>query len=221
MIKKAVIISSIILLGMMGNPAYAQRSIYTSFDIGATILGDAETSSSATGLSFESEYETGIFLSGALGFAFGNGLRLEGEIIYSESDIDRVSIKGVGTVPGLVISPSDASGDIAAFAIMGNAAIDFFPGALLTPYVFGGIGSANINLSNVKSLQVKIADDDQWVFAFQLGAGVKYSLSDRLSLGISYRYFGTEDLDLKDTTGNSFEYDYGGHNILFGITYRL
>ena len=181
---------------MTENAAYAQRSIYTSFDIGVTKLDDAETSSSATGLSFDSEYNTGILLSGALGFAFGNGLRLEGEVIYSESDILRIPIKGVGTVPGLVISPSDASGNIATIAVMGNAAFDFFRGALLTPYVFGGIGTANISLNNVKSLTVRIADDDQWAFAYQLGAGIKYLLSDKSSLGISYRYFGTEDLDL-------------------------
>ena len=92
---------------------------------------------------------------------------------------------------------------------------------MLTPYIFGGIGTANIGLNNFKSLTVRITDDDQWALAYQLGAGVKFPLSDKSSLGISYRYFGTEDLDIKDTTGSSFKYEYGGHNILFGIMYRF
>ncbi len=56
-------------------------------------------------------------------------------------------------------------------------------------------------------------DNDDWVFAYQFGAGISYELSARTIVGLEYRLFATSDAELVNATGTTFDADYLSHNV--------
>ncbi len=59
--------------------------------------------------------------------------------------------------------------------------------------------------------QESFSDKDS-AFAFQLGAGLGYAVTETVLLDLRYRYFSVQNLKF-DTA----RYDLTSHNILFGI----
>ena len=102
---------------------------------------------------------------------------------------------------------------------MGNLAYDFKKGSKFRPYVIGGLGVARVTVNDVTALSTLLVDDDDFVFALQVGAGINYEVSDKFSVGLSYRFFGTSEPDFTgadNTTKLSME--NLNHSILAGLT---
>jgi len=55
------------------------------------------------------------------------------------------------------------------------------------------------------------------VLAYQLGAGVEYALTDRLSFDLGYRYFGTTRPGFTEVNGSRFGMDYVSHGAVLGL----
>ncbi len=55
-------------------------------------------------------------------------------------------------------------------------------------------------------------NDDDTVFAYQVGAGVGYAVTEKVSFDVKYRYFATSDPEF-DTT----KAEYSSHNVYAGI----
>jgi opacity protein-like surface antigen len=104
---------------------------------------------------------------------------------------------------------------------MGNAAVDIATQTKFTPYLFAGIGFAQVELNGLGQAGVAVtANGDDTVFAYQLGLGVGYAATESITLGLEYRYFATSDPE--DTiTGGDIEWEYPTHNILVGIRYSF
>ena len=66
-----------------------------------------------------------------------------------------------------------------------------------------GVGYANVDLDG---------DEDDSVFAYQVGAGIGYAVSDQATIDLKYRYFATEDPDF-----GGVDAEVASHNIYLGI----
>ncbi|MBW1616042.1 MAG: porin family protein [Deltaproteobacteria bacterium] len=147
----------------------------------------------------ELEYDSGIVLGAAAGYDFGSA-RIEGELAYQQNDIDK--IKSVN-------QENEVSGDVSSFALLINGYYDFYNSTKFTPFVTAGIGFTKIGLED-KSDNDK---DEYTVFAYQIGAGIGYALTEKVTIESKYRYFATSDYEFE----HSGELEYNRHNLLFGV----
>ena len=181
---------------------------------GASILTSSELDDPTgilAALGTEINFDVGYGLSGALGYHWGL-FRVEGEITYAESDIDEVEVVGIGF---------SGSGDVSSLGFMANAFKDFEIGDGWQFNIGGGIGYAIVSINDASVGGVPLADDDDWVFAYQLGTGIGYQMSPTTTLSLDYRYFATVDPEFNDVDGIPFEAEYDSHVIRIGVRFNF
>jgi opacity protein-like surface antigen len=182
---------------------------YVSLTGGAVFLEDSDLDLNISGLpNVKAEFDTGFAVLGAAGYAFDpltfGTLRAEAEIAYRENDVDKLKVSGVGS-----ISAGDAT--VSALSGMVNAALDVATGTIVEPYVFVGIGGANVSLDGDD-----FDDEDDTVFAYQAGAGLGFAVTDAITLFAGYRFFGTTDPEFEGVDA-----EYHSHNIEGGIRFEF
>ena len=200
------------------------QGFYGSLHFGPNYLQSADNIDPVTGIDIESQNNTGYSVGGGLGYAFGNGLRLDGEIAYRRNSVDRLEVRSDGGLGRSLGSPVplngftlDSTGSDSSLSFLVNGWYDFRNATKFTPYIGAGIGVAKISLNKVALSGFTLVDDDDVVFAYQLGGGVAYALSPRVSLTLDYRFVATTDPSFTDFEGVSFESEYRSHSILFGL----
>jgi len=200
--------------------ALAADGFYLNVGAGVNLLEDADNT--GAGLAITSEYDIGFGLTGAGGYKFTNGIRVEGEIGYRRNNFDQLSLtSGFGSFNGL---SADADGDVSALSFMVNGYYDFDLGSGWMPYVGGGVGLALIDAEASVSVLGTIVDDDDTVFAYQIGAGIGYvagrsNALEQYVVTLDYRYFATADPSLTLVNGASFDSEYSSH--YFGVGMRF
>jgi opacity protein-like surface antigen len=161
-------------------------------DIAAT--PDFSAIPSGTSLGWRSELDSGYAISGQLGYRFDNGLRLEGEVSYSDTGVRRHRDLSVGgtvidgidvavltrgapsasnPTVGQVLSTDD--GKITNLGAFGNVLYDFKTGSAIRPYLGAGLGIQRTKVDYNPS-NVRVVDDSQTRLAYQLMAGASASL---------------------------------------------
>jgi len=224
---------------IMGTSTGAGAGWYAALDAGTVFLEDSSsTASDAFGnsVSFDTEFDTGFGVHGAIGHSWG-GFRLEGEVSYRENDLDTFDITnviaaGIGSLSD--VGNGDFSGDVSALAFMGNAWYDFNTGSPWRPFLGGGLGVARISINDVAMTSltllgvpiplaspVPLADDDDWVFAYQVGAGIGFEVTPTTTISLGYRFFGTADPDFTDVNGDPFDAEYHSHNVEIGLRFSF
>lgn len=146
----------------------------------------------------------GYLVGGAIGWRFSKDWRAEAELAYRRYSLNQVTYTTSTTLDGYAD----------ALSLMGNLWYDVPHGGHLTPYVGGGIGGALANYNNKKS-GFKASDTG---FIFQLGAGVNWRMTDKVSLDVGYRFRGIVDLTFRDSTVLYTGNNYYGHNVIAGVT---
>jgi opacity protein-like surface antigen len=146
----------------------------------------------------------GFGVTTALGYAWQNGLRTEAELGYRRNSLDKVSGGAFGTA-----FTGDVDGHVSAFSGMANVLYDYQTRGDLTPYIGAGIGAADVT---VVSDRLR-ADDSDLVFAYQFMGGVRYALTNNLSVRAGYRFFATTTPEIQGSTG-----EYLTHNVELGLT---
>jgi OOP family OmpA-OmpF porin len=209
-----------IALAMTASQAQAKDGWYghLSAGVGSTTDTDVDVPSLAP-INLETTQGQGPVVLGALGQKYPSGFRIEGEISYRNNGFDDFKASGSATFSGVTYTgtnvPVPISGDISSLGFMTNVAYDFMKGKKIHPYVLAGIGAAKISVDSAD-----LADDNDFVFAYQVGAGIKYDVSKKVALGISYRLFGTSDPEFTDGE-TDFSMEYLNHSVLFGLTYSF
>jgi opacity protein-like surface antigen len=142
---------------------------------------------------FELDYKTGWELDAIAGYDFGF-IRAEGEIGYKRVKIDEIEVSDalltdLETAVGgpVVIDDFDLSEKASVFSGMVNLLADFGNEDGISFYGGGGFGRA----------RVKVLDDKDSAWAWQLIAGVRSAISDTVDVGVKYRYFRTGGLDFE------------------------
>ncbi len=82
-----------------------------------------------------------------------------------------------------------------------------------TPYITAGISMAEVKFDDmtIPGDDTFSASDDDTVFAYQLGVGISYALTEMVNIDVAYRYRGFDDLKFDTTTA-----EYDCHNIYAG-----
>lgn len=163
------------------------------------------------------EFDPGINIGGTIGYDYGI-IRLEGELSYKHGEIDTISDKFGNYYY------RNADGTLGASALMFNAFFDLHNPSPVTPYWGGGIGFAGMHLSDTfvpgDPVPIYLEDDDS-VFAYQVGAGLEVSLSQRLSLDLGYRYFATTKARFDSNRGVDTDLKFQSHNTAIGLRVKF
>jgi opacity protein-like surface antigen len=175
----------LVLAAMVVSPAHADmaKGRYGRADIGYSLAGDVDFEAAAV-IGGEAEIEDAAMGSIGAAYAFGNGLRAEAELSFRSHDLQ----------PRPAI---DQGGSVEALALIFNLYYDFSAGAILHPYLGGGLGTAQVEVeaANTFPLNPALIDDEATVFAYQLMAGVAIQLGSNLGLDLGYRYFSVPSLE--------------------------
>jgi opacity protein-like surface antigen len=209
-VNTKLMVAAIVAAGVLCGSARAE-GFYVSGQGGLTFLQDADNT--AAGGTIETSFDTGWALGGSVGYAFANGIRAEAELGYRQNDLDQARIGGLGS--------ADMDGDVSALSFMANGWYDIKTGTPFTPYLGGGIGFAQVSVNDAKIAGVALADDDDTVFAYQVGAGVAFAVAPKINLTLDYRFFGTADPSFKAAGGGSFDSEYHSHNIMAGMRFEF
>jgi opacity protein-like surface antigen len=167
------------------------------------------------------EFDPGINVGGAGGFDFGY-LRIEGELSYKGAEMSSIVEKNSQT------RYANVDGRAGAFAMMGNAFLDLRNPSPVTPYIGGGVGIANVRLTNTDGTDTRTGfrtrlydSDNDTVFAYQAGAGLEIAFTQRLSLDIGYRYFGTAKAKFNRHSSTAAELKFESHNVSGGFRFKF
>jgi OOP family OmpA-OmpF porin len=142
---------------------------------------------------------TGWAAGGKIGYDFV-GPRLELEGIYRQNN-------GTGFVNYSNGTGSFRSGSINQISVMANALYDFFPGAVVTPYVGAGAGIAFVDPSIAPGCTMCSTQ-----FAYQGIVGIGYNMAPGWRLDLDGRYYGTT---------NPGQYTNNNLSVMLGLTYKF
>jgi len=185
-------------------PGNSNNSGEFSSDVPAT--PDFGTIPAGTDLGWKTDFDNGLAISGQVGHAFDNGLRVELEVAYSKYDVDAHSSLTVGgaNIDGVDVAVltrgtpdpanptvgaviADGQGDVSNFGAFLNVLYDINTGSSFTPYVGAGIGYQGIDIDYQPSgVPVGKGDDDG--FAWQAIIGASFAVSDRVDVFGQYNY---------------------------------
>lgn len=190
--------------------------------------------------------DRGMAFSGALGYRFADGLRVEGELSYRKYDFKTITVREPGGLSAIAgfnpysLAPDapqrigalnalrgtrELEGDLRSLTLMANLYYDFDLGLDFKPYVGGGIGLSRVSVEGSVSGR-KTVDDDDTVMAYQLGAGLGYRVGgsdDRpVVISVDFRHFATADPTFEGAlTGTPFDAEIGGNYVGIGLRFGL
>jgi outer membrane autotransporter protein len=198
------------------NPTRA-AGIYIGVHGGAGYLQDADTSVKNTGtptINADLDAETGWLAGIAAGYEWPIGFAIEGELTYRENELNTISLLGTHL---------DLNGDEHSYAMLANAYYRLNTSTRFTPYLGLGVGAAVLTIDARAEGGGSFGDSDT-VAAYQAIAGVAFAITQKLDLGIEYRYFFTANPHLSDSQGGNttqLDSEYHMHNVIANLTYHL
>jgi len=164
------------------------------------------------------EFDPGINIGGTGGFDYGL-VRLEGELSYKHGEMATITDSSG-------VQYRNVDGTVGALAMMFNVFMDLHNPSPVTPYFGGGIGVAALHLSDTfgtsdGSRTLLYLEDDDSVFAYQVGAGLEIALNRSLSLDLGYRYFATTKGRFDSSYDIDTELKFQSHNAAVGLRVKF
>lgn len=148
-----------------------------------------------------SHRSSGWSIGGGLGYRFSSWLR-------AEVGIDYLDLGGVDTAIGRFSADSTVA--------LASLYWDVITLSGFTPYLSGGVGFAIDNITTPSYLP---DPGNDWRFAWSLGAGVSYAVSNAWTVDLGYRYV---NVGAPDLPGLPVGIDaLGGHQFRIGVRYSL
>jgi opacity protein-like surface antigen len=195
------------------------ESWYVSVGFGANWMDDVEdivlhSTGSATAGPFDVGLDTGWAVDGAVGYKW-DMLRLEFELAYRANDTEELNDSGT-------IEPSN--GEVTSFAQMLNVIFDIPIGETVGLSLGAGLGGALVDVGmTAGGAGTLVANDDDYVFAYQGIAGLSLDVGERTQLFAEYRYFATSEATIRGVfVGTPFDTDdveTDNHTGLIGLRY--
>ena len=186
----------------LASSAHAAEGWYVSGQAGGNILQKVHIAPE-----IHIKFDPGYSIAGAVGYRW-NKFRVEGEIAYTVDDIDKFEIGGANL---------DGSGDFNATSFMANVFRDFeLDSPFLTVNVGAGLGVAKISINDAEILGVPFLDDDDTVFAYQIGGGIGLAFTQTTTVTFDYRFFSTTDAEF-----GAVDADYDSHIVRIGVRYMF
>lgn len=202
---------------------FDEKRFYVSAFIGASFLDDNTFENVVTGASpvVNLDYDTGIFLGGAIGKEFGDNFRAEIELSYLNSDIDQLDFTGNAVSPDAIIGDAEFS----SVNLAANILVDFDTGGLITPYIGGGLGVAFTDIEAVYAPGPRL-DDSDTNFLLQGIIGASAPLNDTTDFFVEGRYQRIFDVESQRILPNGNvtgvgEADFDNFAVAGGLRLRL
>jgi Opacity protein and related surface antigens len=241
------IMGTLVLLCLMALPGIASASdskpvgVYVGGHLGMGFLNQSDRSfrDSETGFSYSPGDDSDTVFGGGIsvGYDFSHrvGLpirleldytaRSEGEAKNRANILEQSSGKTFGTTKKDKISLQ---------TLMVNAWVDIPTGTAVTPYLGGGIGFGFVNYkSNLNFVDLTAGTEsgsesgstNETNFAWSLGAGVAYDITERWTVDLGYRYIDAGEASVSfseggDTWGKS-KVKAQTHDVMLGVRYTF
>ena len=139
-----------------------------------------DTHMTYSSVDYMAEFKAGFTIGAAIGENLTENLRGEVEVAFQTYDVDGVDDAGTPL--------TDTDGTINSYFLLANLWRDFDMGAF-QPYVGGGLGMAfmdvDISYDTVNEYRAKGTDV---ALAAQVGSGVRFPVTDSLTLDAGYRF---------------------------------
>lgn len=208
----------------------ADSGYYIATRIGLAFLQDTRfdlNAAAAVPTGIENDYEGANYAGKiAIGATYGT-FRGEVEVGFSDFDVKSHTI----TALSATFSDENRFGDTHAFTGMVNAYYDLDLG-IIKPYVSAGVGYGFVNFKNhgvvlgaptagLPAGNVVALDDTDSGFAWQVGAGTSFQLTDAFDLEFGYRYSSIEGIELAAVDGTQSDVDIDSHAVLVGLRYNF
>lgn len=213
---------------LIAAPAMAQESgFYVGGELGALVSSETEQTytpgaTPGTTGAISSDHDLGFSGAAFVGYDFGP-VRVELEASYLSAEVDEVN-SSFAVGGGLLAGGQGASGDVSARSVMANGAWDIAGPAGLTFFVGGGVGLAQVKVSDLTTSGGAVLlddEDDDWLFAWQVGGGVRKALTSTLDAHVRYRYFNVDDADMIGLSGRVVAADFSAHALAVGLTFNF
>jgi OmpA-OmpF porin, OOP family len=210
----------------LASPALARDDQwYVGVDGGAMIVEDSNLDIGAAPIKAVIDHDIGYDFGGVVGYDFG-GFRLESEVSYRVAE-SKSFTSGVPGIPGspppkvALMAPGtyNTSGDINALSFMVNGLLDFGADDGLQGFIGGGVGVARVGLHSI--FADRWLDDSDTGFAWQALAGVRAPLSDSWDVGLKYRMFNVDNIDLVDRLSRAVSTKMRSHSLMGSLVYNF
>ena len=209
----------------LASPALARDDQwYVGVDGGAMIVEDLALDIGTLNDAAVIDADTGYDFGGVVGYDFG-GFRLESEVSYREADTSSFTsttpqITGGATTARAAGGQYDVAGDANALSFMVNGLLDFGDDDGLQGFVGGGVGVARVDVQTVLGAPSYLDDSDTG-FAWQALAGIRAPLSDSWDVGLKYRFFNADKVNLVNRLGNDVSTRFRSHSLMGSLIYNF
>jgi len=228
------VFSTAAILLLAATSAEAQRrsqyldGLYVSGQAGGTRT--EETGSSSNSVTTKAGFANGFIGTAAVGIALGNGVRGELEGSVRQATVNKLENNyqvddGLGNISTVTPGPG---GRLRVISLMGNAIYDIPTSIGLTPFVGGGVGGARVELNNFgitgasqETPSGRTTTGSKIVPAYQGIAGVNYSVTNNIAVGVTYRYFATDKASIASDAVTPTKIAVRDHSITAGLTWSF
>ncbi len=207
----------------MAAPALARNDAwYIGVEGGAMIVEDINFKLANTSTQIlNSNQRLGYDVDGIIGYDFG-GFRMEAEVGYKQANIEgHTTSVALAGIPAGVYTKTRSFGTTSALSFMLNGLLDFGDDDGLNGFVGGGVGVARVKFSKYGITPTTLLDDSDTGFAYQALAGVRAPLSDNVDVGLKYRFFNADKVNVVARTGAGLDTRFRSHSILGSLIYNF
>lgn len=214
--KIATVGTTLLVAATAHSEAQAADKLYLDINAGPAITQDTTVQQSPFGNTGKIQFDTGLRAGLAIGYKVTPSFaaELETGVIWN----------GVHSIQNNTLSTLGASADLYQIPVLADVIYEPLHGSF-QPYVGAGLGgvagifdSSNIPLFAPPGASYSATD---WTFAYQLEAGFKYAVSEKVELGLAYKFLATTDHSWTDS-GVTFKTDGTmTHAILATFTWRF
>jgi outer membrane protein OmpA-like peptidoglycan-associated protein len=207
------------------SPALARDdSWYVELDGGPMIVEDIDFNVAGTPEGVTADTHTGYDFGGVVGYDFG-AVRLEAEGSYRSADMRQLFVAPIGIPAGgaaLSHGVLPANGDANVLSFMVNGLLDFGDDDGLQGFVGGGVGIGRTDINaTATATGPNFVNDSDSGFAWQLLAGIRAPINDHWDVGLKYRMFQQDNIDLVDSLGRDTQAHWRSHSLLGTISYNF
>ena len=206
------------VVAMLCVPTALAENYYVNFGLGLNQTDDTDFNVDIGGPGrIDTDFDNGLNLFAAFGYEF-ESIRLEGELMLREADVDTHALNG-----GAALAGSD--GELSSTTLMANVAYDFNRDASVNFFAGGGLGFSQVDFSDfgVTGLP-NVLDDDDTVLAFQVFAGIDVDINEQWAFIADVRYFQADDPEVTtgvDGGGTTTDASYATTDLNVGLRVRF
>lgn len=219
-------IAAVLASTAMATPALARDDAwYIGIEGGAMIVEKLDIDIANVRNQASARQRNGYDVDGIIGYDFG-AFRLEAEVGYREARLKSYNSLVAVPVESPAFAPAgnyrNPAGRTSALSFMLNGMLDFGDDDAISGFVGGGVGVARVKLSNYRLRNgATFLNDSDTGFAYQAIAGVRAPLTDNIDVGLKYRFFNADKVDLVNSRGVVQRTRFRSHSILGSLIYNF